>query len=237
MYLPALVAEVALDLTTHARQGVARQAGPRRGIVVVDRFDQAHVPDLEQILVRLRAVLEPADTGPHQRTVPINEDLAGRFPDRVLAAQGMDQVQQFSVVALPELAAGQLMERSHCRPPPANQLGCTAHLCPPSEFQTSAINSARNSTTSEGGSEVGAAPGAVDAPAVSGPENLVEAGLAAMLQRQPRGGQFENRRARSKNGLADADHGGRHFAEPLDAARPSLAAPDNHEHRDQEDRE
>src|SRR5258707_14115038 len=112
MYLPALVAEVALDLTTHARQGVARQAGARRGIVVVDRFDQAHVPDLQQILVRLGAVLEPADTRPHQRTVPINEDLPGRFPDRVLPGQGMDSGETVSVVALPELAAGQLMERT-----------------------------------------------------------------------------------------------------------------------------
>src|SRR5216683_1950357 len=112
MDLPALVAEVAFDLTTHAWEGVARQAGARRGIVVVDRFDQAHVPDLQQILVRLWAVLQPADTRPHQRTVPINDDLAGRFPDRVLAGQGMDQVEQFSVVPLPELAAGQLIERT-----------------------------------------------------------------------------------------------------------------------------
>src|SRR5215813_13491332 len=146
MYLPALVTEVALDLTAHARQGVARQAGASRGIVVVDRLDEADVADLEQILVRFRAVLEPADARPHQRTVPIDEDLACRFPDRVLTGPRMDQVEQFSVIALLQLAVGQLIDgiplaarrrSGHCRSPPAYQVACTVHLCPPRGFQTS----------------------------------------------------------------------------------------------------
>src|SRR5215510_7692643 len=102
MHLPALIPEVALDLAADAWQGVTRKAGAGRGIVVVDGLDQSDVPDLQQVLVRFRAVLEAPNTGPDKRPVPVNEHFAGRFPDRVFARKGPDEVEQVRVVALLE---------------------------------------------------------------------------------------------------------------------------------------
>jgi hypothetical protein len=157
--LPALVAEVPLDLTTDARQGIASQPGSCGWIVVVDRLDKADIADLKEVFVLLRAVLETPDAGPHQWAVHVYEHLAGRFPDRVLAGERTNHVEQFGIVALLEVTGRELIASrqsdgrsrladscwsSHYRSPPANQLSCTAHLCPPHGFQTSAVNSVRN---------------------------------------------------------------------------------------------
>src|SRR5215468_3362943 len=104
MHLPALIPEVPLDLAADARQGVTRKAGASSGIVVVDGLDQPDVSDLQQVLVRFWAVLEPPDTGPDQWPVPVHEHFTGRFPDRVFARKGLNEVEQARIVALLEFA-------------------------------------------------------------------------------------------------------------------------------------
>jgi hypothetical protein len=75
-HVPPLVAEVPLDLTAHARLGVGRQPVAERGIEVVDGLEQAYVADLHQVLRGLGAVTVPADAGPDQPGVAVDEYLA-----------------------------------------------------------------------------------------------------------------------------------------------------------------
>ena len=76
--LPALIAEVALDLAAYARLRIAGQTRADTGIEVVDRLEQANVTDLHELLVRLGAVLVAEHARPDERPVPGDEHLAGR---------------------------------------------------------------------------------------------------------------------------------------------------------------
>ncbi len=98
VHLPALVAEMPLDLARDARLGVGGQAAADSGIEVVDRLQQADVPHLHQVLGRLGAALVPLHAGPHQVAVTADQQLAGRRPAAAGPRQGLDDAQELAVI-------------------------------------------------------------------------------------------------------------------------------------------
>ena len=94
MDLPALVAEVPLDLAADARLGVGGEAVADLGVVVVDRLEQADVPDLHQVLGGLGAAAVLPDAGADQLLVAVHEDLAGGGAQLAVPWQRADLGQQ-----------------------------------------------------------------------------------------------------------------------------------------------
>src|SRR5215831_4099047 len=87
------------------------EAGTSLGIVVVDRLDQADIADLEQVLVWLRAVLEPPHARLDQRAVSVHQHLARHVPHRALARQRADHSEQLDVPKLLKLACRDIADR------------------------------------------------------------------------------------------------------------------------------
>lgn len=75
--LPALIAEVALDLTGDARPRIRGEGGAERHVKAIDGAQQAHVPNLKQIFPGLRAVPVPRGAALHQPLIPAHQFLAG----------------------------------------------------------------------------------------------------------------------------------------------------------------
>jgi len=117
VYLPALVAEVPLDLARYARLRVGREVVAHLGVEVVDRLEQADVPDLHQVLGRLGAVHVPANARPDQLLVPADQNVARRRAARAAAGQRAHDPEQLEVVEVVKLfrrtRRGQL--RCRCR--------------------------------------------------------------------------------------------------------------------------
>jgi hypothetical protein len=67
---------VALQLADYRRHGEAREGVPARRVVAVDRLDEPHARDLEQVLERLAAALVAAGQLPRQRQVAPDQRLA-----------------------------------------------------------------------------------------------------------------------------------------------------------------
>ena len=101
--LPALVPEVPSNLAVNMRAGIGGQGTADGRIEVVDRRDQADVPDLHQVLSRLRTAPISLDTGPDQATVAADKQLARRYPPLAEARQRADDAQQLTVIQLGEL--------------------------------------------------------------------------------------------------------------------------------------
>jgi hypothetical protein len=82
------------DLPADARLGIGIQAVPAGRVKVIDRFEQAQVADLQQILGRFGAV----EVGPHagldQPGVPAHQDLADRLALGAAARQRAQPGQQ-----------------------------------------------------------------------------------------------------------------------------------------------
>jgi len=92
--LPALVPEVALDLAADAGLRVGREAVADLGIVVVDRLEQADVPDLHEIFCGFGAAAVLPDAGADQLLVALHEYLAGGGAQFVIPRQRADLGQQ-----------------------------------------------------------------------------------------------------------------------------------------------
>src|SRR5215471_7134080 len=73
---PALVAEVATDLAQDRRRGERRELVAEIRIEAVDRLDQAQEADLDDVLQRLAAVLEPPRQEVDQALVAAHEPFA-----------------------------------------------------------------------------------------------------------------------------------------------------------------
>ena len=132
VHLPALVAEVPLDLAGDARLGVGGQAAADGRVEVVDGLQQADVADLHQLLGRLRAVPVPLGAGPDQRSVTADQHLAGGVALCAAPRQRLDQLHQFRVAEVGGLADGGLRagkDGGHWRSPAAF-LVCTFRSCP-----------------------------------------------------------------------------------------------------------
>ena len=74
---PALVAEVALDLADDRRGGVGRELDAALEVEAVDRLDQADRADLDEVVVGLAAVAEPAGQVLDQGQVQLDQRVAG----------------------------------------------------------------------------------------------------------------------------------------------------------------
>jgi hypothetical protein len=98
MDLPALVAEVPLELAADARQRVRGQASAGGRIEVADRLQQADVPHLHQVFRRLRAAQVPSHAGPDQALVAGDQQLARRRPPLAGLRQQPDDAQQRPVI-------------------------------------------------------------------------------------------------------------------------------------------
>jgi hypothetical protein len=80
MHLPALVAEMPLDLAADARPRVRGQAVTDGRIELADRLQQADIPHLHQVLRRLRAAQVRSYTEPDQALVAGDQQFARRRP-------------------------------------------------------------------------------------------------------------------------------------------------------------
>jgi hypothetical protein len=109
---PALVAEVPLELAADARPRVGGQAGAGGRIEVADRFQQADIPHLHQVLGRHRAAQVGSHAGPDQALVTGNEQLARCRAPLAGPRQRMNQAEQRLVVQPGQVLPGRPARRS-----------------------------------------------------------------------------------------------------------------------------
>jgi hypothetical protein len=106
MDLPALVAEVPLELAADARLRVRDQAGADGPIEVADRLHQADIPHLYQVLCRLGVAQVRSHAGPDQALVAGDKQIARRHPPLAGPRRRLHDAQQ-----RPVIQPGQVLNR------------------------------------------------------------------------------------------------------------------------------
>jgi hypothetical protein len=99
---PAAVAEVALELTEHRRRGKTREGEAAVGIEALNRFEQADVGDLNEVVERLASRVVAAGDRAHERLIADDELL----DDRPVCGRAMAREQLADRERVERLACG-----------------------------------------------------------------------------------------------------------------------------------
>jgi hypothetical protein len=125
MQRPALVTEVPLELTADARHRVRAQAAADGRIEIADRFHQADVPHLHQVLSRHRTSQVTPHAGPDQAVIPGNQQVKRHRPPLAAPRQRTHQLKQRAVIKRGQFRPG----RQALRGPPTKNEVPDRHCC------------------------------------------------------------------------------------------------------------